>query len=97
MSTPTTGDTCEIVIGLLVPRPCGAKAKGCCTRCKRPMCLEHSAPLTGAATCTHCGRNQDAPAPLIDVPDDLAFRPEDLNAFNMEDDRGPASAWSDLT
>ncbi len=85
---------CEVVIGLLVPRPCGEKAKGPCKRCGKGYCADHAA--TGGL-CQHCGKNETPPAVVMDVPFDLAFKPEDLEKFQVERSGDPDSAWSDLT
>lgn len=86
--------TCQVVIGLLVPRPCGEKAKGACSRCGKAFCAEHAEP---GGLCRHCGKGEAAPVVVMDVPYDLAFRPEDLEKFQVEQAGDPDSAWSDLT
>ena len=86
--------TCQVVIGLLVPRPCGEKAKGSCGRCAKPFCGDHAG---GGGLCKHCGKNETPPAVVMDVPFDLAFDPRDLEKFGVEQSGDPDSAWSDLT
>ena len=86
--------SCQVVIGQLVPRPCGEKAKRSCTRCGKACCAEHT---TEAGLCKHCGSNEKPPAVVMDEPFDLAFQPDDLAKFQVEQAGDPDSAWSDLT
>jgi hypothetical protein len=92
-----TSNSCDVVVGLLVPRPCGERAKGHCVRCSRGFCAEHGQATDAGLVCQHCARGEQPPETVLDVPADLAFRPEDVAAFEVERPDTPASAWSDLT
>lgn len=96
MSTETPL-SCEAVIGLLVPRPCGEPGKGRCVKCSRAVCAAHGVVKDAGLLCVHCAEGQQPPAVAMDVPADLAFRPEDLEAFRAEKLNLPNNAWSDLT
>lgn len=92
-----TSDSCGVVTGLLVPRPCGERAKGHCVRCRRGVCAAHGHATDAGLVCQHCHAGETPPPMILDVPADLAFRPEDVAAFEVERPNTPASAWSDLT
>lgn len=96
MSTDTS-NACQAVIGLLVPRHCGAPSKGRCGKCNRAVCAEHALVMGAGVYCLHCERNEKPPEPVMDVPADLAFRNEDLEAFERDRTSPPSNAWSDLT
>lgn len=92
---PHQGDpnACQVVIGLLVPRPCGAAKAATCAHCSRSYCGEHGK----GGKCRHCDRSEAAPEVLVEVPRDLAFTPEDLASFEVARSDDPSNAWSDLT
>jgi hypothetical protein len=92
-----TSETCQVVAGVLVPRPCGQPAKGQCARCQTRVCTEHGRVTEAGLVCRYCAEGQQPPPMVLDVPADLAFRPEDVAAFEVERPDMPASAWSDLT
>ena len=92
-----TSQTCEVVAGLLVPRPCGHAAKAHCMRCRKAVCTEHGVPTEGGVMCLWCSKGEQPPDMVLDVPADLAFKPEDVAAFEVERPDTPGSAWSDLT
>lgn len=85
-------EACQVVVGLLVPRPCGEARAGTCA-CGRSYCGEHGK----NGTCRHCEKREQAPEVLIEVPADLAFTAEELSAFAVERSDDPRDAWSDLT
>jgi hypothetical protein len=84
---------CQVVVGLLVPRPCGEDKAATCGQCSRSYCGDHGK----GGTCRHCERHETAPAVLLEVPADLAFTPAELAAFEVERSDDPRDAWSDLT
>ena len=84
------------MIGLLVPRPCGEPAKETCKKCDRAVCAEHGTPGPGVM-CVHCAKGVAPPETVMDVPADLSFRNEDLEAFEADRTAPPSNAWSDLT
>lgn len=85
------------MIGLLVPRPCGEKAKGRCKKCDRAVCAAHGVVKDAGLLCPHCAEGKRPPAVVMDVPSDLAFEPKDLETFRTEKIELAGNAWSDLT
>ena len=86
--------TCQIVIGLMVPRPCGEKAKHTCKGCHKPFCQDHAGE---GGRCQPCTRGETQATPVMAVPFDLAFDPADLEQFQVQRSDDPNDAWSDLT
>lgn len=95
--TTSASNGCQVVIGLLVPRPCGERAKGECQTCGRAVCATHATEGANGRQCVHCAKGETPPATVLDVPADLAFKNEDLEAFEADRTAPPANAWSDLT
>jgi recombinational DNA repair protein (RecF pathway) len=82
---------------MLVPRPCGESVRGNCATCDRPVCIAHSSPGPGGVVCIHCTKGETPPDTVMNVPADLAFKNEDLEAFESDRTAPPSNAWSDLT
>jgi hypothetical protein len=69
-----------------------------CARCRVLACVSHLKATDSGLVCIHCAEGKTPPAIALDVPADLAFRPEDVTAY--EEARPPRLApnvWSDLT
>lgn len=79
---------------MLVPRRCGADSVGRCGTCGKPVCADHR---RGKQACAACADGREEPASLVTLPPDLAFDPDVLAAFEVEDAQDPVNAWSDLT
>lgn len=93
----SASNLCQAIIGLLVPRPCGEPAKGCCAKCDRAVCKDHAVVRDAGLLCVHCDKGETPSEPVMDEPADLAFRNEDLEAFERDRTAPPSNAWSDLT
>lgn len=85
--------SCRMVIGNLIPRPCGEKAAGTCKKCKKPYCADHGS----SKQCRDCTSGKPGPVAVLDVPYDMAFDPLDFQKFQVERNDDPSDAWADLT
>ena len=74
---------CEMVIGYLLPRKCGAKARSVCIKCGRAMCDEHTVITDAGLVCEACysGLEHLAIVPPGETP---AFTAEDFALFSKE-------------
>jgi hypothetical protein len=54
------GSGCAVRRGFFVLRECGRTAIAVCSACARPVCAEHSAPLSAPPLCSECHARQQS-------------------------------------
>lgn len=89
-------NTCEMIIGFLVPHRCENPALGHCTKCGRGYCEEHITVTPNGLVCLACQQGLEQPVALPATAQN--FTPDDLAVFytasRLDDD---SDMFSDLS
>lgn len=90
-------DSCEMIIGYLVPHRCENPALGHCTKCGRGYCEEHIQVTAQGLVCLACSQGLDQPIALPLTA--RSFTSEDIAVFSAASrmDLDDGDMFSDLS
>ncbi|MBN2549802.1 MAG: hypothetical protein JXB15_11625 [Anaerolineales bacterium] len=90
-------DSCEMIIGYLVPHRCENPALGRCTKCGRGYCEEHIQVTPQGLVCLACSQGLEQPVALPLTA--RSFTPEDVAVFSAASrmDLDDGDMFSDLS
>lgn len=93
-----TAATCQLISGVLLPRPCEKQATGACKKCNRQVCAAHAQSSEVGLLCLQCA-DPDKGSFLkgLELPEKIYFTAEDVAAFAAREPEGGEEPWLDFT
>lgn len=93
-----TATICQLISGILIPRPCDRQARGACKKCNRQVCAAHARASEAGLLCLQCADpEQESFFKSLELPEKVTFTAEDVAAFAAREPEEGEEPWLDFT